>query len=326
MADSVAEERSSSTIPFDARLLAVVSEIVEGRLKPSVPAKTMTTYAVGGDIDAVVTVESVEELQKVLAVLHNDNQPTTVFGFGSNLLVSDVGLRGWVIRLGSRFRVINRLANDEVELGGAASMMSISRKLSDEGLSGLEFGAGIPGSIGGAAFMNAGAHGGEIGSRITQVSAVMPDGTIAQWNGQELPWAYRSSGLTSGCIITSIRLKLVSGDRSVISKKCLDNLSYRKVTQPLALPSAGSVFRNPSPAQPAGLILEQAGVKGLRIGGAVVSTLHANWIVNPEKSATAADILALITLCSSRVREHSGIELEPEVKLLGPLSTEVVSG
>jgi len=193
--------------------------------------------------------------------------------------------------------------------------MSLARKLSDDGFSGLEFAAGIPASIGGATFMNAGAHGSEICERIFQVRGVLPDGSQRTWRREELPWRYRWSGLPAGVTVTSIELELVEGDKATIARACSAHLSERRARQPLSMPSAGSVFKNPSPTEPAGRVLEGAGLKGHRIGGAVVSELHANWIVNPEKQATAADVAQLIDYCRSRVREHSGIELEPEVKL-----------
>jgi len=195
--------------------------------------------------------------------------------------------------------------------------MSVARKLSGEGLAGLEFAAGIPASVGGAVWMNAGAHGAEIGERVVRVRGVLADGQVYEWSRNELPWSYRSSGLPTGSIVTAVEVRLTAGERDRIAKLCADNLAHRRATQPLSLPSAGSVFKNPAPTTPAGLLLERAGVKGLWSGGAQVSELHANWIVNPEKKARAADVRNLIAECMKRAEENSGVRLQPEVRMWG---------
>lgn len=299
---------------FDSALVSAVSSLVQGRIKLDLPAASITTLAVGGPVRALVTVESVAELQKVLALLSAEQQTVYPFGFGSNVLVGDAGLEGWVIRLGGSFRDIKRQGSG-VTLDGGVSLMSASRKLSEQGLSGIEFASGIPASIGGAVFMNAGAHGGEMASCVAGVTAVLPDGTLHEWSGREVAWSYRSSGLPCGAVIVRARVELVEGDPAFIAKKCADNVAYRRATQPLSLPSAGSIFKNPSPEVSAGFLLEQAGLKGVGVGGALVSAMHANWIVNPDKQASAADVLALIKLCSAKVLERSGVVLQPELKL-----------
>ena len=300
---------------FDESLLAPVSAAVKGRVRQGVSAATLTTFRVGGLIRALVTVESLEELMQVQALLFDAQQPVRVIGNGSNLLISDCGLNAWIIRLGAGFKTSERSRLNEFEVGAAALLMPFARRVSDDGYSGLEFAAGIPASIGGAVFMNAGAHGAEIGERVVRVHGVLPNGVERVWQRDELVWSYRFSGLPSGATITSVVFSLTAGDPVAIAKSCSDHLAERRTRQPLALPSAGSVFKNPSPEQPAGKLLEQAGLKGYRIGGAQVSELHANWIVNPGKGASAADIANLIQLCRERVSESSGIELEPEVKI-----------
>jgi UDP-N-acetylmuramate dehydrogenase len=193
--------------------------------------------------------------------------------------------------------------------------MSFSRKVSDEGFSGVEFAAGIPASVGGAVFMNAGAHGSEISSRIVEVRGLTGEGLEVRWSRHELPWSYRHSGLPTGCIITSVVLDLPPGDPKRISELCAHNIAERRARQPLALPSAGSVFKNPSSELPAGKILEELGMKGFAVGGAEVSRLHANWIVNPDRGATAADVVSVIAECQRRALEERGVALEPEVRL-----------
>lgn len=305
---------SAETFPEPA-LLSAVRALVGERIRLNVPASSLTTFAIGGPLSVVVTVESAEELQSVLSLLHREGQIVRVLGFGSNLLVADAGVRSWVVRLGPQFRGVQKESGDTFLLGGAGSLMSFSRKISEDGYSGFEFAAGIPASIGGAAFMNAGAHGAEIGGRIIEVHGVLPDGERYDWRGQDLPWRYRNSGLSSGVVVTAIRVRLTAGDREAIARACADNLSHRRSTQPLALPSAGSVFKNPSSEVPAGKLLDAAGLKGMQVGGAAVSTLHANWIVNPEKRATAADVRELIQRCAREVRERAGVVLEPEIKV-----------
>lgn len=300
---------------FDESLIPEISSLVAGRLREDLLGSTLTTFGVGGPIRAVVTVESEGELSQVLKALSQAGQPVRTIGNGSNILVGDNGLREWVLRLGAAFRATTKQSSGKVEVGAAASLMTVARRFSDEGLSGLEFAAGIPASVGGAIFMNAGAHGSEICSAVVRVDGVMPDGSVRSWARGELPWRYRFSGLPQGVTVTKTVLSLVEGDRELIAKSCADHLAERRARQPLALPSAGSVFKNPKPDLTAGMVLEAAGLKGVRVGGAVVSGLHANWIVNPERRASAADVSNLIELCKSRVYEHSGVRLETEVKL-----------
>lgn len=317
MGVSVPASRGDTGSGFNPTLVPVVAGLVGGRVRLGVSAASLTTFAVGGDIDAVVTVESPEELRAVTSLLHRERQSMAVFGFGSNLLVADEGLRCWVVRLGANFREVERISENEYHIGGASSLMSVSRRLSDEGLSGLEFAAGIPASVGGAVFMNAGAHGAEMCTIVERISAVMPDGSSHEWRGRDLLWRYRSSGLPSGCVVTSVYVRLAVGNREQIARRCGENLAHRRITQPLSLPSAGSFFKNPSADLPAGRLLEQAGLKGSSVGGAFVSNMHANWLVNPERTATCSDIVELMARCISQVQQHSGILLHPEVKVLG---------
>ncbi len=308
---------SSASEPLNSELIAWASERLSGRVREMVPAATLTTFAVGGAIRAVATVESVEELRQVVAQLYRERQSLRVIGNGSNVLVCDAGLSEWVVRLGSAFRSFEKITGNEFEIGGSTGLMSLARKLSDEGYSGLEFAAGIPASFGGAVFMNAGAHGSEIGERIVSVSGVLSDGSVRTWQHDELAWRYRSSGLPVGVVITSARVRLTPGDKAAIAGLCRKNLEHRKATQPLSQPSAGSVFRNPSAENPAGHVLERSGLKGEWCGGAMVSELHANWIVNPNREASALDIRTLMQRCRDRAREVCGVVLEPEVKMWG---------
>ena len=308
---------TSESNTFNQDLLPYVSKIVSGRVRESISAAALTTSAIGGPLRALVTVESIEELAAVLALLTSENQTSHVLGFGSNLLVSDSGVDSWIIKLGSSFKVVENIGAALLKISGSASLMTVARKVSEEGLSGLEFAAGIPASIGGAVFMNAGAHGNEICERIVSVSGVLANGQVVEWSRNELSWRYRFSGLPGGATVTSVVLQLVPGDRELISKSCAHNLAHRRRTQPLSLPSAGSVFKNPSPEVPAGRLLEEAGLKGINIGGARVSDLHANWIVNPAKDASAKDVRDLMLHCVTKVEAVSGMTLHPEVRMWG---------
>ncbi len=310
-----AEAARDSFCALDVGLIDEARALVKGRLREGLKGSTATTFGIGGPIRAVVTVDDAQELAAVRSLLWSAQQPVRNIGNGSNLLIADAGLDAWVIRLGAGFRGVEPLGGGALRVGGAASLMNVARRVSDEGLSGLEFAAGIPATFGGALFMNAGAHGAEIGERVVEVTGVMPDGAVKVWTHRDLPWRYRSSGLPAGVTVTSAVLQLCEGDRASIAELCAACLAERRARQPLALPSAGSVFKNPSPDLPAGRVIEEAGLKGARIGGAVVSELHANWIVNPNKEASAADVAALIAMCIERVKARSGITLEPEVKI-----------
>ncbi len=308
-------ENSILSASDEASLLRAVDRIVGNRLRQGVKASSLTTFAIGGPLDYLVTVESLEELQRVVGLISEAGQTLRVIGFGSNLLVPDAGLRGWIIKLGAAFRQVERDSSGDLIVPAAASLMALSRKVSDAGLSGLEFAAGIPASLGGAVFMNAGAHGAEIGERVVQITGVLADGSLHTWAREDLPWRYRCSGLPSGVIVTSAMLRLVEGDRGEIGKRCAQNLAHRRATQPLSLPSAGSVFKNPSPELSAGRVLEESGLKGVSVGGAMVSPLHANWIVNPDRRASSRDVTELIGICRSQAHARAGVSLEVEVRL-----------
>lgn len=299
----------------DAGLLPVVQSLVSAPIKENVLGSSLTTFAIGGAIRAVVTVEDEDELGRVLALLSKEGQDYRILGNGSNVLFGDEEIPLWIIKLGGGFRTIESVTRGELNVAGAVPLMSFARRVSDDGLSGLEFAAGIPASLGGAVFMNAGAHGAELCSRIVEVRGVLGDGTPVVWGRDELPWRYRHSGLPQGAAVTSVRLKLVEGDKATISAACAHNLAERRARQPLALPSAGSVFKNPSVEMPAGMLLEKLGMKGHSIGGAAISELHANWIVNPKREATARDVVALIDACKERALTEAGVALEPEVRL-----------
>jgi len=272
---------------------------------------------IGGPLDVVVVPRTVTELKDVLGILRTEQQAVFLLGNGSNLLIGDRGVRGWVISLSGTFRDVRAVSPTILSCGAGASLMSVARQASQNGLSGLEFAAGIPATLGGAVFMNAGAHGADIGERVRTVQVMLSSGEITTLHRTELPWRYRSAGIPSEAIVLSVELELVEGDRESIAAHCQANLDYRRTTQPLALPSAGSVFVNPSPSVSAGAILDRAGVKGYRYGAIEVSRLHANWIVNPDKKGVAVEVLEVIKHCQELALQKSDIHLVPEVQMWG---------
>jgi UDP-N-acetylmuramate dehydrogenase len=300
---------------FNSTLLPSVKKIVGDRVANNVQGKTLTTFSIGGPCRAVVTVDNEQELQALLQFLHGEQQSVVTLGFGSNVLIPDGGVHGWVIRLGGNFRRSRKVCSDTFCFGAGASLMRESRTMSKEGFSGLEFAAGIPGSFGGGVYMNAGAHGSEISERVSFVRGFFKDGKYCELRGDDLTWNYRCSGLPSSFIVTEVVMSLMHGDRDRINANCLNNLAHRKATQPLSMPSAGSVFKNPSPTLSAGRVLEEVGMKGVAIGDVSISDLHANWIVNPSKRGTARHVQELITYCRNQAEQLAGVILEPEIRL-----------
>jgi UDP-N-acetylmuramate dehydrogenase len=249
----------------------------------------------------------------LLAWLDAEGVSWRVLGNGSNLLIDDAGIETCVIRLGKGFRFLREAAAGEFVVGGATSLMTISRELSDRGYSGLEFAGGIPASLGGAVRMNAGAHGGEMAQVLHSVTAVHGRGETVTLNAADLRFAYRHSELPPGAIVTEARLTLTPGDAQRSAELRAKFLAERKARQPLTVPCAGSIFKNPPGSKSAGALIESTGLKGTWNGGAQVSELHANWIVNPKRTATAAEVLQLITKCQEQVLAQHGVELHPEL-------------
>lgn len=284
-------------------------------IRRGVLGSDLCTFGIGGAVDALLSVNSVDELAAVRRATHHSSAPVRILGNGSNVLIADEGLRGFVVKLAGELRSVTNVADGVFDIGAATSLMSLARKLSTEGFSGLEFAAGIPATCGGALFMNAGAHGAELGERVVFVEGVTPHGEVVRYSRDDLPWSYRCSGLPVDFFITSARIKLTPGNREHISSALAHNLAERRMKQPLSLPSAGSVFKNPSLELAAGRLLEQAGLKGVRVGGAVLSELHANWIVNPERTATARDVTELVALCQRKALEVGGVSLHPEIRM-----------
>lgn len=299
--------------PLDVMLL---SGDFDGEVRFSEPMARHTSLRVGGAARAYVRVDSMHALKKVLDALADTDLSWRVVGRGTNLLVSDTGYDGVILTLGRDFKGIAFDAEAGViSAGGAASLAHVVQLAFDHALSGLEFLVGTPGSIGGAVAMNAGTRTDWISRQIASVTTLRGDGTYMKYLPDELVWGYRSSPFRPDEVILECELEVTAGDPLLIQSKMEGNLSRRRRSQPLALPSCGSVFKNPAEESVAKLI-EGAGLKGRRVGGACISEQHTNFIVN-EGNATASDVKALMDMIESEVGRIYGIELAPEVQLIG---------
>ena len=299
---------------FRARL----GERFGARLRLDEPLSRHTSFRIGGPADVWIELESVAELADLLREATGAGEPILFLGSGTNVLVSDHGVRGVVARLGRGFHFVDWTITDgaaDVYAGAAVPFKKLVVDAVERGFGGLEFGEGIPGSLGGGLTMNAGAFGGEIGRVVEVLEGVTAAGEPRHIPRAELPFSYRRLDLPAGFVITAVRLHLLRGDPSELQAKVTSARDRRKSRQPLGFPNAGSIFKNP-PGAFAGKLLEEAGVKGLAVGGARVSPQHANFVVN-EGGARAADVRALMEEMQRRVLESSGIRLEPEVKLVG---------
>jgi len=274
-----------------------------------------TTWKIGGPADVTVVPSSKEKLAETVRILNSRGVPWFLLGRGSNLLVTDKGFRGAVIRLGSAFEQV-RFEGNLVYSGAAYSFIKLSVLAGKEGLTGLEFAGGIPGSVGGAVYMNAGAHGADVSRIIKQAEVLLGSGDWLTLDAAGLEYAYRHSKLhhTPG-IVTEAVFELQYGDRKEIAAAMAAYKDRRLRTQPLQLPCAGSTFRNP-PGHFAAKLIEEAGLKGKGIGGAEVSEQHANFIINTGH-ATAEDVLALIVHIQTTVKDRFGVDLVPEVMTVG---------
>ena len=275
-----------------------------------------TTFQIGGPADRFITVETPAQLKGLVKVLKEQELPYLLLGKGSNLLVSDKGIRGAVLSLSGDFKGVEALPGGLVRAGSAASLAAVCAFARDRGLSGLEFAWGIPGSVGGAAYMDAGAYGGEMRDVVERVHHLTPEGEEGSAAGEELQFDYRKSRYTGGRdIITFVDFRLTPGDPAQIGAQMEELMNRRKSKQPYDMPSAGSVFKRPKEGFAAALI-EECGLKGLRAGGAQVSEKHCGFIVNTG-GATCADVLALIEEIRKVVLEKKGILLETEVRMTG---------
>ncbi len=296
-------------------IAAKLQAVLTAKVEIDVPMATHTTWKIGGPADIMVFPGSEAELSKLLPLIQELELPWLVIGNGSNLLVSDQGIRGVVIKMGDNYAGCE-WRKLEVSVKAGTLLATLSLEAAERGAAGLEFARGIPGSVGGAVRMNAGAYGSNIGNYVTAVEAIAYNGDKLVLAGDEIEFAYRDSSLFRlDAVITAITLVLPKGDREEVMNKMKMYQQKRLLAQPLEFPSCGSVFRNPANDH-AGRLVELASLRGLRIGNAAVSEKHGNFIVNLG-GATAADVYDLIAEVQRQIYEYSGIRLEPEVKMIG---------
>lgn len=308
-----------------------------------VPAAQLTTMGVGGSVALLCEPRSTSALCELLATLRSLHVPWRIIGAGSNVVVGDEGYAGAVVRLGSAFdgcssardflsRALERDAErfpdeapslpEEEELRlfayGGTSLMGLSRRTAGWGFSGLEFAAGIPAQLGGAVRMNAGAHGHAMEEVVERALVVTPEGNLVALSKEQLGFSYRHSSIANDMVIVGAELRLRRGDPAEIKERRSGCLDYRRRTQPLHRPSAGSVFTNPEPSPDgaprfAARLLEEAGLKGRRCGGVSYSPLHANWLVKMDDDAQASQVHELMLLGQSEVERRWGVTLRPEI-------------
>lgn len=275
-----------------------------------------TTFRIGGPADLFLTVENLRQLREMAAACREQEVPVLFLGNGSNLLVSDKGIRGAVIRLAGDFAKVAREGSTGICCGAGATLASACVFARDNNLTGLEFAWGIPGSAGGAAYMNAGAYGGEMKDVLRSCEHMTPDGKIEILSGEEMKLSYRRSAYTGGeNVILFLHMQLEKGHHSAIASQMEELMNRRREKQPYDMPSAGSVFKRPE-GYFAGTLIEQCGLKGKTVGGAQVSPKHAGFIVNTG-GATCRDVQELIALIQETVLREAGVQLECEVRACG---------
>lgn len=295
---------------------------IKGEIRKNEPLSRHTSFSIGGPADVFAYPVDCEDLKTLLATIREQNLRYFILGSGTNLLVRDSGFRGVVISL-KRMNAVS-LEREYRSIGGAfavvyaeagAPLAKVLALAVEEGLTGFEFAAGIPGTIGGAVRMNAGTALGEIGGVIESVSVLSPDGVVISKSRDEMGFGYRTSSILEGYCVLDVRVALRRDDKEKVGSRVLELLTTRKQRQPYGLPNAGSMFKNPNEA-PAGKLIESAGLKGKTVGSATVSEQHANFITTSGK-AKASDVLALMELVQQTVLDVHGVRLEPEVKIIG---------
>ncbi|MBR2912632.1 MAG: UDP-N-acetylmuramate dehydrogenase [Oscillospiraceae bacterium] len=274
-----------------------------------------TTFRIGGTADFWVDITCVQGLQALLSFCRSQKIPYFVIGKGSNILASDDGFRGVILHLGNRFSAIE-VSDATITCQSGAALGAVARIAAEHSLSGMECLAGIPGTVGGALYMNAGAYGGEMKDIVVSCAYVSADGELCTMDAQEMDLSYRHSIFEENAgVIVSVTLRLVHGDQKAILEKMEELLIQRKTKQPLEYPSAGSTFKRPQGSY-ASLLIDQCGLKGLSVGDAQVSEKHCGFVIN-KGSASCADVLALCENVKQQVQEQTGYSLELEPVILG---------
>lgn len=299
--------------PIAGRLRSIIRD--PGRIRQAEPLKRHTSIRIGGPADYLVQAADRNELSSLLRLAGEEGLPVYILGSGSNLVVSDEGVRGLVLRLTGEF---GRLAveGSTVRVGGGCSLPKLAHLAAQMGLGGIEFACAIPGTVGAGLVMNAGAHGCDLAQVVTEATVVWGDGRVERLRPEEIGFGYRSTRLQgTSAIVVEVVMALRPADPAALMGAMRQHLDRRRATQPLQYPNAGSIFKNP-PGDYAGRLIEQAGLKGERVGDAQVSEKHANFIVNLGQ-ATAKDVLTLMDRVRSTVKQRFGVRLEAEVKIWG---------
>ena len=300
---------------ISAAVIEALREIVPAdRILLQEPMKLHTTFRIGGPADCLIYLENEEQLCRIQKYLRLVDAPYTVIGNGSNLLVSDNGYRGIVLVIGDHMNKIE-VKDNYLEAEAGALMSQVAKAAKEHGLSGLEFAAGIPGTIGGGAVMNAGAYGGEMSQVVTMVTVVNRNGEIMELDNSTMEFGYRTSVIQNQpFVVTKVTFRLQPGDPEQIAVKMAELAQKRREKQPLEYPSAGSTFKRPE-GYFAGQLIMEAGLRGYSVGGAKVSEKHCGFIVNTG-NATAEDVKDVIWEVQRRVKERFHVDLEPEIKFL----------
>jgi len=286
-----------------------------GRVERDLPIGPMTSYGLGGPAAIFLEAATDADLTALAHALTDSGLPLVMLGRGSNLLVSDRGFDGIAVRLGAGFRW-TRVEGTTVGAGAGVPLPTVAVLAGQHALSGMEFAIAIPASVGGAVRMNAGAHGHAVGEVLAEVDVFRLDAAVAETiPAGRLGFAYRSADLPADAVVTGARFGLANGDTAAIQERLREAREWRRATQPLNLPNAGSVFKNP-PGDAAGRLIEQVCGKETSVGGARISEVHANFIVATAE-ARADDVYTLIRRIQRRVKDETGITLEPEVRLVG---------
>ena len=300
---------------MDTTIIYNLAKVLECDARRNEPMSRHTTFKIGGNASTYIKVGTLSKLSAILRECNNSNIDYMIIGNGSNLLVSDDGLDKVIIRLDGELRNIALIDERTIYCGSGASLAALCKFALKNGLTGLEFAWGIPGSVGGAVFMNAGAYGGEMKDVVYSVSHINKSGEIGRTEKEDLQFGYRNSVYrTNECIITGVTIKLKKAQKNEIQEKMNDYLYRRTSKQPLEFPSAGSVFKRPEGAF-AGALIEQCGLKGKCIGGAQVSEKHAGFIIN-KSNATSKDVKELIKEVQNTVKAETGYDLECEIIML----------
>ena len=310
----LAMAKESNDSPFAAELKPIAGL----KVKIAEPLARHTSMRIGGPADYFIEVERDAALTNLLQALNGHGTPFCLLGNGSNVLVSDRGVRGAVVHLVGEFKRVSWREENltvQVDVGAAYAVTQLVREAARKGYEGLEFAEGIPGSVGGALFMNAGAYGSEFEKIVDRVEGMTAEGKSICFSRNEMIFSYRDSHLPQGTVVTRVHMRLHKGEALKVGTKLRELVGRRKGSQPSGFPNSGSMFRNP-PGDYAGRLIEAAGLKGRRIGQSQISERHANFIINLG-GAKAVEVRALMELAQTEVRREFGVQLIAEVKFLG---------